>query len=75
MVVVSDNIASLEISGFSVDPGQDWLTSIDCNGVTNNGSSATFFSYSGGKAVWQWRTLFGLEAKNGSNVSCTITHS
>lgn len=44
------------------------------NGVTNNASNAFFF-YSTGSASWTWNRLFGLPFKNGSNVSCTITHN
>jgi hypothetical protein len=69
------NFSFLQISGFSVDPGQDWLSSITCNGVKNDGSGATLFSYSSGKAIWEWSQVFGLMANNGSNVSCTISHS
>ena len=69
------NNSLLAISGFSVDPGQDWLISIECNGVTNNGSNAAVFSYSSGEASWSWNQVFGLMGKAGSNVGCTITHN
>ena len=62
----------LAISGFSVDPGQDWLSSITCNDVENTGSGAESFTYSGGTAIWSWSQLFGI---GGSSVSCTISHS
>lgn len=64
----------LSVSGFSSNPGSAWLSSITCNGVTNNASNAFFF-YSAGSASWTWNQLFGLLFKNGSNVSCTITHN
>lgn len=67
------NSSLLSISGFSVDPGQEWLSSITCNGVENNGSGAASFFYSGGTATWTWSQVFGLWQK--SQVSCTITHS
>jgi len=65
----------LVISGFSVDPGQDWVTSITCNGVTNDGSGASSYTYtsSTGSALWTWSQLFGLMGK--SSVSCTINHN
>jgi len=61
--------------GFSANPGSAWLSSITCNGVMKTGASASSFSYSNGFAFWQWSTLFGLAAKNGSNVSCSIVHN
>jgi len=67
--------SSLAVSGFSSNPGSTWLTSITCNGVTNNESSKTFFSYSSGVASWFWGSQFGLQSKSGSNVSCTIVHT
>lgn len=64
------------VSGFSSNPGSGWLTSVTCNGVLNNGSSATYsYVSSTGTASWSWTTAFGLKAKNGSNVSCTIVHT
>lgn len=39
----SGNSSRLQISGFSVDPGQDWLSSIECNGVTNDGTQRPHF--------------------------------
>jgi hypothetical protein len=60
------------ITGFSSNPGTTWLSSVTCNGVTNNDSNASF-SYGGGVAIWSWSQLFGLKGK--SNVSCTIDHS
>ena len=80
-VLTAGNVCSgsstslLEVTGFSVDPGQDWLSSITCNGVENTGSGAASFYYSSGKAYWTWSQLFGLEFKGGSNVSCSLTHS
>jgi hypothetical protein len=67
--------AELRITGFSVDPGQLWLTSITCNGVALSASSATY-SYGGGLAFWSWNTVWGLYALSvGTNVSCSITHN
>jgi hypothetical protein len=66
--------SDLSVSGFSSSPGSSWLSSITCNGVTNNGSSARFI-YSSGSASWEWSQLFGLQSKSGSNVSCTIVHN
>ena len=68
------SISFLAIDGFSANPGQSWLTSATCNGVTNNGSAATY-SYSSGIAQWVWSTKFNLSSENGMNVSCTIVHN
>jgi hypothetical protein len=73
--IVAVNI-SVAASGFAVDPGQLWITSISCNGVTKTGLSATGFSYSGGTANWTWSGSFGLASKAvGANVSCSIVHT
>jgi hypothetical protein len=66
--------SALVVTGFSSNPGSTWLTSITCNGVENLGSGASF-SYAAGGASWTWSQLFGLSSENGSNVSCTISHS
>lgn len=67
--------SGLTISGFSSNPGSTWLTSVTCNGVTNDASAAITYTYSGGVAEWAWTQQFGLAPKDGSNVSCTIVHS
>jgi hypothetical protein len=67
-------LSVVQISGFAANPGQNWLSSVTCGGVTNLGSSATF-SYGGGVADWIWGTEFGFRSKVGSNVSCTIVHN
>lgn len=63
-----------EVNGFSEDPGQAWLTSITCNSIEKTGTSAGY-SYVSGIAFWSWSSLFGLQAKVGSDVSCTIVHN
>lgn len=64
--------SSLEVSGFSSNPGASWLTSITCNGIQNS-ESASGYSYSSGVATWTWGQKFGLS--KGAQVSCTIVHS
>lgn len=65
----------LAISGFSSNPGQNWLSSITCGAVTKTGASSVNFTYSSGTAYWIWGTPpFGFASKFNSNVSCTITH-
>lgn len=44
-------ISGMAVSGFSSNPGQSWLSSVKCGGVTMTGSSAIFI-YSGGIASW-----------------------
>lgn len=67
------NFSGINVSGFSSNPGQSWLTSVTCNGVTNTGSSAGY-SYSGGLASWSFSKLFGFTGGSGHNFSCTIVH-
>lgn len=75
-VEVITHTSSLIVSGFSIDPGQTWVTSITCNGVEKTGASASSFSYSSGTATWHWPSDFSLISKpSGTNVSCTISHS
>lgn len=72
----SIRVSFLVVGGFSSNPGSSWLTSVECNGVTNSASSANFTYFSSsGVAEWDWSQLFGLSSKNGKNVSCTIVHS
>lgn len=68
------SFSNISISGFSSNPSSGWLSSVDCNGVKNLASNAGY-SYLNGRASWAWGTLFGLKAKKGTNVSCTIVHS
>jgi hypothetical protein len=69
------NTSTLDVTGFSSDPGSGWLVSVSCNGVTNSASSANYV-YSAGEASWSWTTLFGFSSlANGTNVSCTIVHN
>lgn len=67
------SIAVLEVSGFASSPGANWLSSITCNGVTNN-ATTSLFSYVAGTGYWVWFQPFGLLSKVGINVSCTIVH-
>jgi len=67
------NSSLFAVSGFSVDPGQDWVSSITCHGVENTGSGATSYSYGNGIAIWTWSQIFGLSGT--TSVSCTIVHS
>lgn len=67
---------SLAVSGFTSNPGQLWLTSVTCNGVTQTQASATFNYFpSDGSASWEWSVGFGITGMpDGANVSCTIVH-
>jgi hypothetical protein len=67
--------SELDVTGFSSNPGASWLTSISCNGVTKDGSTAAF-TYSGGEGIWQWGSNFGFATLgSGTEVSCTIVHN
>lgn len=71
-------LARFEVSGFSSNPGQSWLTSVTCNGVTMTGAAAAAYSYGtfgSGVAEWDWRSAFGFILKVGAQLSCTIVHS
>ena len=72
-VSLSESVFS--VTGFSSNPGSSWLTSVECNGVTNLQSAESAYSYSGGQVTWNWSQRFGLRAKSGSNVSCTVVHN
>lgn len=71
------NQALLSVSGFSSNPGKNWLTSITCNGVKNTASNGSFaYTSSNATATWSWSTQFGLLTLSvGSTVSCTIVHN
>lgn len=63
----------VQVDDFSSDPGRSWLISVTCGGFTLLGASASY-SYDNGTGIWSWTPLFGFIARNGSNVSCSITH-
>lgn len=59
----------LNISGFSGNPGANWLQSVSAPGGPLTGSSAVF-SYASGTSSWFWPTVLGL----GSTFTLTIEH-
>ena len=65
------------VSGFASDPGQGWLVSASCNGVTYNGATARNYSFSNGHAGWSWSRLDGaqpaFQGRSGAT-QCTIYH-
>lgn len=65
--------AAISISGFSVDPGTGWLTSVTCNAVSRLESNVLAYTYSSGTASWSWSAAFGFVS--GSEYTCTIDHS
>jgi hypothetical protein len=65
----------VQISGFSSNPGQSWLTSVECNAITKTGATATF-NYGSGIAAWSWSaTSWGFPTVVGSQLGCTIVHN
>jgi hypothetical protein len=66
--------STLTVNGFALDPGHLWATSVTCNGVTKQTSTASF-TYTSGSATWTWGSTFGFNALVGTNISCSITHS
>jgi hypothetical protein len=74
------SVATLNVDGFSSNPGSGWLTSITCNGITKTGSTAAYawgiYGYRPQMAAWSWTTTFGFsDLPAGTNVSCTIVHN
>ncbi|HEU5138073.1 MAG TPA: hypothetical protein VFU13_23210 [Steroidobacteraceae bacterium] len=65
---------ALNIKGFASDPGQNWLASVNCDGVTYQAATATSYSFSGGRAAWSWGRPDGAQPafQGRTNVSCTI---
>lgn len=67
---------TLGVSGFSSDPGQDWLTSVASLGQSKRGASAQY-NFANGKATWSWleKSGFGFASKGaGAQISFTIDH-
>lgn len=63
----------LSLSGFTADPGQNWLVSATVNGVAFTGSAAKSYTYSNGHAWWFWQTGPAFQGKTGA-VTATILH-
>ena len=63
----------LSLSGFSADPGQNWLVSAVVNGLTFTGAAAKTYTYANGQAWWYWQTGPAFQGKSGA-VTCTILH-
>ena len=63
----------LSLSGFSSDPGQNWLVSATVNGVTFTGSAARSYTYTNGQAWWYWGTGPAFQGKT-SPSTATILH-
>lgn len=64
----------LDISGFTANPGIDWLTSVTVGSVTRTGATATY-TYAGGTAMWKWSGATGSLGLSGSgSKSVTIIH-
>lgn len=70
--------AIFSVSGFSSDPGANWIASISAHGVTHTPGESDFVgeTYSGGIATWDWK-VYGTPAAwfgfaSGSNYSATV---
>jgi len=66
---------TLQIDGFTADPGQAWLNSISYEGCTISGATATF-SYNSGVAEWFWAPPAGdcLFGTVGAKVTVQVNH-
>ena len=65
--------SAVSVSGFSADPGRDWLASVTCNGTALYRDSVARFYFGNGTATWEWTQQFGLKPKSGSTVTCTLS--
>lgn len=54
---VEEVVLALQISGFSSDPGQNYLVSLDAYIANVLGQFASLYSYSSGSATWQWNDV------------------
>jgi hypothetical protein len=70
------------VSGFTANPGQAWLSSIDVvdgtrpDGKTLTGAGATSYTYASGVATWHWSgsaVTVGLGFISGTTATATIT--
>jgi hypothetical protein len=64
--------SAFSAGGFSADPGQAWLTSVTCLGVTITGASARY-TFLSGVASWAFITGGPFGFSSGST-TCTIVH-
>jgi hypothetical protein len=75
IVTASGTTANVVVSGFSSDPGKNWLWSAGALGITKSGASAGSYGFSNGAATWYWSNAgFGFTAANGSTTPVTLTH-
>ena len=61
------------ISQFAItiaaDPGANYFTQITGHGTTKTSASRGAYSYSGGRATWNWNTLFGFASSGTTAVT------
>jgi chitodextrinase len=72
--VPASQTSGLYISGFTADPGINWLVSVTANGVTRTAASASY-SYSNGTAYWLFANIFGLQWISGGTTPVTVIHN
>ena len=63
-------ITTLQVSGFSVNPGAGWLNSITCGSVTFSGSSATY-GFSGTTVTYSWH---GADLVSSASQACQLNY-
>ena len=67
--------STINVTGFSSNPGSAWLTSLTCNGITKSAAGATF-QYLFGTASWNFSGSFGFQSlPTGTSVSCEVVHN
>lgn len=62
-----------QVSGFTADPGQAWLTSAKVGAITRTGATAQY-TYGSGTAQWRWVPPATSIFSSSGNVTCTIIH-
>jgi hypothetical protein len=73
-ITCGSSSAVFHASGFSSDPGKDWLISITCDGSDHLGAIASYlYDEPSGRASWAWSSLFGLT--RAARITCKIIHA
>lgn len=67
----------VQISGFSTNPGQSWLSYVSNGSAIRLGSSASSYAYGGGVATWRWTSAGGFTAMGftpSGTFTCIMAH-
>jgi chitodextrinase len=72
--VPASQSSTLTISGFTADPGWNWLVSVTAHGTTLTTTYMSAYGYSNGTASWQFTPIFGLIAIPGGTTPVAVAH-